>query len=154
MAQPIPGPGVSPGSRPESAADRAKGLSQPEGEGGAASYRGLRGVPSTPLLPGVGWGGAPSTCYSVRMPRVTVATLNLFNRQGEWEQRFPLIVEQLGQLLPDVIGFQEVDLGLDSGMQISRAVNKGLATRPHYRIKHATSPGQRASVFGIATLAR
>jgi endonuclease/exonuclease/phosphatase family metal-dependent hydrolase len=88
------------------------------------------------------------------MPRVTVATLNLFNRQGEWDQRFPLIVEQLGKLLPDVIGFQEVDLGIDSGMQISRAVNRALATRPHYRIKHATSPGQRASVFGIGTLAR
>ncbi len=88
------------------------------------------------------------------MPQVTVATLNLFNRQGEWEQRFPLVVEQFCGLWPDVIGFQEIDLGIDQGMQISRAVNRNLTTRPHYRIKHATSPGQRAAVFGIGTLAR
>lgn len=83
-----------------------------------------------------------------------MATLNLFNRMGEWEQRFPLVVQQLAELAPDVIGLQEVDLGIDQGMEISRAVNKTLAERPHYRIKHATSPGQRASTFGIGTLAK
>lgn len=88
------------------------------------------------------------------MARVKVATLNLFNRMGEWERRFPLVVEQLSALAPDVIGLQEVDLGIDQGMQISREVNRRLAERPHYRIKHATSPGQRAAVFGIGTLAR
>jgi endonuclease/exonuclease/phosphatase family metal-dependent hydrolase len=82
-----------------------------------------------------------------------VATLNVFNRMGEWEQRFPHVAGQLGELLPDVIGFQEIDLGIDQGMQISREVNRSLE-RPHYRIKHATSPGPRAAVFGIATLAR
>jgi endonuclease/exonuclease/phosphatase family metal-dependent hydrolase len=88
------------------------------------------------------------------MPRVNVATLNLFNRMGEWEQRFPLVVQQLAELAPDVIGLQEVDLGIDQAMEISRAVNKTLPSRPHYRIKHATSPGQRAATFGIATLAK
>lgn len=88
------------------------------------------------------------------MPRVKVATLNLFNRMGEWEQRFPLVIDQLEALAPDVIGLQEVDLGIDQGMQISREINKRRATRPHYCIKHATSPGQRAAVFGIGTLAK
>lgn len=88
------------------------------------------------------------------MAQVKVATLNLFNRMGEWEQRFPLVVEQLVELAPDVIGLQEVDLGIDQGMQISREVNKRIETRPHYRMKHATSPGQRAAVFGIGTLAK
>jgi endonuclease/exonuclease/phosphatase family metal-dependent hydrolase len=88
------------------------------------------------------------------MPQVTVATLNLFNRMGEWEQRFPLVVQQLAELAPDVIGLQEVDLGIDQGMEISRAVNKMLPARPHYRIKHATSPGQRAATFGIGTMAK
>jgi endonuclease/exonuclease/phosphatase family metal-dependent hydrolase len=88
------------------------------------------------------------------MARIKVATLNLFNRMGEWEQRFPLVVQQLAELAPDVIAFQEVDLGIDQGMQISREVNKTLTERPHYRIKHATSPGQRASTFGIGTLAK
>lgn len=86
------------------------------------------------------------------MVQVKVATLNLFNRMGEWEQRFPLVIDQLEALGPDVIGLQEVDLGIDQGMTISREINKRLGTRPHYRIKHATSPGQRASVFGIGTM--
>jgi endonuclease/exonuclease/phosphatase family metal-dependent hydrolase len=88
------------------------------------------------------------------MARVKVATLNLFNRMGEWDRRLPLVIKQLSELAPDVIGLQEVDLGIDQGMQISREVNKQLAGRPHYRIKHAASPGQRAAVFGIGTLAK
>jgi endonuclease/exonuclease/phosphatase family metal-dependent hydrolase len=88
------------------------------------------------------------------MVRVKVATLNLFNRMGDWESRMPLVVEQLAELSPDVIGFQEIDLMIDQGMEIARAVNRQLGERPHYRIKHATSPGVRASVFGIGTLAR
>ncbi len=88
------------------------------------------------------------------MPQVKVATLNLFNRMGGWEQRFPLVIEQLSALAPDVIGLQEVDLGIDQGITIARAINKTLPQHPHYRMKHATSPGLRASTFGIGTLAR
>lgn len=85
---------------------------------------------------------------------IRVATLNLFNRMGEWEQRFPLVIDQLAALKPDVIGFQEIDLGIDQGMQLSREINKRLGSERHYRIKHAASPGVRAAVFGIATIAR
>jgi len=88
------------------------------------------------------------------MPRIKVATLNLFNRMGDWELRQPLVVDQLLELMPDVIGFQEVDLMIDQGIEVSRAVNKRLTEVPHYRIKHATTPGLRASIFGIGTLAR
>ncbi|MEO7665947.1 MAG: endonuclease/exonuclease/phosphatase family protein [Dehalococcoidia bacterium] len=88
------------------------------------------------------------------MPSVKVATLNLFNRMGEWDDRFPLVIDQLEGLAPDVLGLQEVDLGIDQGMQVSRAINLRLDDTSHYRIKHATSPGARASVFGIGTLAR
>src|SRR2546426_8630430 len=89
------------------------------------------------------------------MAEITVATLNLFNRMGEWDSRAPLVVEQLDLLAPDVIGFQEIDLMLDQGMWLSRQINLRLANRqPHYRIKHAANPGTRASYHGIATLAR
>ena len=74
------------------------------------------------------------------MPRIKVATLNLFNRMGDWELRQPLVVDQLVELTPDVIGFQEVDLMIDQGIEVSRAVNKRLPDQPHYRIKHATTP--------------
>jgi endonuclease/exonuclease/phosphatase family metal-dependent hydrolase len=88
------------------------------------------------------------------MPEVTVATLNLFNRDAEWERRFPLVVEQMLELRPDIIGFQEIDLMLDQGMWLARRINDGLGERPHYRIRHAASPGKMASIFGIATMAR
>ena len=88
------------------------------------------------------------------MPRIKVATLNLFNRMSEWELRMPLVIDQLIELMPDVIGFQEVDLMIDQGMAVSRAVNERLSDEPHYRIKHATTPGLMASIFGIGTLAK
>lgn len=87
------------------------------------------------------------------MARIKVATLNLFNRMGDWESRVPLVIDQLDELRPDVIGLQEVDLGIDQGMEISRAINLRLGESPHYRIKHATTPGVRAAVFAIGTLA-
>src|SRR6266540_4334 len=88
------------------------------------------------------------------MSRIKVATLNLFNRMGEWEKRAPLVIDQLEALSPDVIAFQEVDLMLDQGMWIARQINLRLKDRPHYRIKHAASPGKRVSYHGIGTLSR
>jgi endonuclease/exonuclease/phosphatase family metal-dependent hydrolase len=42
-----------------------------------------------------------------------IATLNIWNKSGPWNERLPLIQSELGSLLPDVIGLQEV-LRLDS----------------------------------------
>jgi endonuclease/exonuclease/phosphatase family metal-dependent hydrolase len=86
--------------------------------------------------------------------QVTVATLNLFNRMGDWERRAPLVIDQLEALNPDVIAFQEVDLMLDQGMWIARQINLRLKDQPHYRIRHAASPGKRVSYHGIGTLSR
>jgi endonuclease/exonuclease/phosphatase family metal-dependent hydrolase len=85
---------------------------------------------------------------------VKVATLNLFNRAGQWGLRAPLVLDQLEQLAPDVIGLQEVDMVLDQGMWISRQINVRLPQQPHYRIKHAVNPDTRASFHGIATMSR
>lgn len=88
------------------------------------------------------------------MARIKVATLNLFNRMGDWERRAPLVLDQLESLSPDVIAFQEVDLMLDQGMWIARQTNLRMKERSHYRIKHAASPGKRASYHGIAVLSK
>jgi endonuclease/exonuclease/phosphatase family metal-dependent hydrolase len=88
------------------------------------------------------------------MTEIKLATLNLFNRMGEWERRAPLVIDQLEALAPDAIAFQEVDLDLDQGMWISRQINKRLQNEPHYRIKHVASPGKYASVHGLGTLSR
>ncbi len=88
------------------------------------------------------------------MPQVKVATLNIFNRMGEWGHRAPLVIDQLEELAPDVIGMQEIDLVLDQGMWISRQINARLGLQPHYRIKHAANTETRAFVHSIATLSR
>jgi endonuclease/exonuclease/phosphatase family metal-dependent hydrolase len=89
------------------------------------------------------------------MQKLKVATLNLFNRSGEWGYRAPLVLDQFEQLKPDVIGLQEVDMVLDQGMWLSKQINVRMGTEhPHYRIKHAVNPGQRASFHGIATMSR
>lgn len=88
------------------------------------------------------------------MSEITVATLNLFNRMGDWERRAPLVIDQLEALAPDIIGFQEIDLNLDQGMWIARQINQRLPKDEHYRVRHAASPGKYASVHGIATMSR
>ncbi|MCH7488933.1 MAG: hypothetical protein IIB23_04820, partial [Chloroflexi bacterium] len=52
------------------------------------------------------------------MTTIRVATLNLFNKEGRWDERQPLVVEQMTELQPDVIGLQEVDLTIDQGMAL------------------------------------
>ena len=42
------------------------------------------------------------------MDRLRAVTLNIWNRQGSWIDRLPLIRDQLAALAPDVIGLQEV----------------------------------------------
>ncbi len=87
------------------------------------------------------------------MAEIKVATLNLFNRDGAWERRAPLFIDQLEALVPDVIGLQEIDMRLDQAMWAAKQIN-GRISRPHYRVKHATHTGKLASYHGIATLAR
>jgi endonuclease/exonuclease/phosphatase family metal-dependent hydrolase len=88
------------------------------------------------------------------MAMVKLATLNLFNRMGQWGMRAPLVIDQLEDLAPDVIGLQEIDLVLDQGMWIARQINKRMAEQPHYRIKHAANPDTRASFHAVGTMSR
>ncbi len=88
------------------------------------------------------------------MATVKLATLNIFNRMGQWGMRAPLLIDQLEELKPDVLGLQEVDLVMDQGIWISKQINKRVPGEPHYRVKHATNPDTRASFHAIATMSR
>lgn len=88
------------------------------------------------------------------MTDVTVATLNLFNNMGRWDERFPLLVEQFAELRPDVIGLQEVNLTTDQGMVISRSVNERLGDDRPYTIYHAGRPGKSAASQAQAVMSR
>lgn len=87
------------------------------------------------------------------MSVVTVATLNLFNKMGRWDERLPLVVGQMVALQPDVIGLQEVVIA-DQGTTICRLANDRLADAPPYRIYHMARPGTGASVEALAVMCR
>jgi endonuclease/exonuclease/phosphatase family metal-dependent hydrolase len=87
------------------------------------------------------------------MPEVTIATLNLFNRVGRWGERAPLVVEQVAETAPDVIGLQEVDLLIDQGHWLADRLNLWLGP-PYYTAYHQSKSGREAAVQAIAVLTR
>ena len=88
------------------------------------------------------------------MATVTVATLNLYNKIGRWGERLPLVLEQLAELQPDVIGLQEVDLTIDQGMSLCRLANARHADQPRYRVYHMARPGRATHVQALAVMSR
>jgi endonuclease/exonuclease/phosphatase family metal-dependent hydrolase len=87
------------------------------------------------------------------MAVVTVATLNLFNKIGRWEERLPLVLDQLAALQPDVMGLQEVVI-TDQGAALCRLANERLTGSPPYRIYHMARPGAGAGVEALAVMSR
>ncbi len=88
------------------------------------------------------------------MSTVTVATLNLFHNIGRWDERLPLLLDQLTALRPDLIGFQEVNLATDQGMLLCRLANERLTDSPDYQIFHVTRPGRSAHAQAQAVMSR
>jgi endonuclease/exonuclease/phosphatase family metal-dependent hydrolase len=87
------------------------------------------------------------------MTVITVATLNLFGKMGRWDERAPLVVEQLVALEPDVIGLQEVVI-TDQGATLCRLTNDRLGGSLPYRIYHMARPGTSAGVEALAVMCR
>jgi len=90
------------------------------------------------------------------MKTLTVATLNLRGTQVRWQERGPLVVDQMVELSPDVIGLQEVDVFMDQGNWICQRVNDRLRTRSRehreYRIHHMSNPRERVSLEALAIM--
>jgi len=63
--------------------------------------------------------------------RLRVVTLNIWNRQGLWLERLPLIRDQLAALLPDVIALQEV-LGFPGMPSQADEIAAGMGWNVHY----------------------
>lgn len=64
------------------------------------------------------------------MERLRAVTLNIWNRQGPWAKRLPLIRDGLAALAPDVVGLQEV-LGLGGATQ-AHEIAADLGWHVHY----------------------
>lgn len=89
-------------------------------------------------------------CYRRAVKRsLDVLTLNIWNRQGPWDQRLALIREGVEALSPDVIGLQEV-LAMGAASQ-AHAIAEGLG----YHVVFGTANELGGGVmFGNAVLSR
>jgi len=87
------------------------------------------------------------------MSVVSVATLNLFGKIARWDERLPLVIDQLAALQPDVVGLQEVVIA-DQGTLICHLANDRLADSPPYRVYHMARPGAGAGVEALAVISR
>lgn len=76
-------------------------------------------------------------------------TLNIWNRQGPWEQRLPLLREGVRRLDPDLVGLQEVID--DHGRTQAHALGEGLGYQAAFGLAHDHGGGVG---FGNAVLSR
>ena len=87
---------------------------------------------------------------------VKVATLNLKKGELRWGERAPLLMEQMVELTPDIIGFQEVDLRLDQGNWVCRRYNDLVCPQdsPEYTIHHMANPRDNIALEALAIMTR
>ncbi|APR87689.1 putative secreted protein [Minicystis rosea] len=83
------------------------------------------------------------------MSRLRILTLNIWNRQGPWEQRVKLIRAGIRALAPDVVGLQEV-LERD-GQSQAHEIAEGLGYEVAFGVAHELGGGVN---FGNAVLSR
>jgi endonuclease/exonuclease/phosphatase family metal-dependent hydrolase len=85
------------------------------------------------------------------MPTFRVATINIWNRFGPWDQRLPAIRAEVKALAPDLLGMQEVlrlDPGEGDGLDQLAAVGDGFGYHAAYARAHDEK------YFGNAALSR
>src|ERR1700690_2553066 len=84
------------------------------------------------------------------MKTLRVATLNIWNRFGPWEERLVAIRAGVGALAPEILGLQEVlklDAGEGDGLDQAAAIADGYG----YQVAYARAEGER---WGNAVLSR
>lgn len=84
---------------------------------------------------------------------IRIGTLNLRNTADRWPERYPLLVSQLSELSPDIIGFQELRRPSLQGRRIERGANAGVEEREaSYRLYRKWKTGIRWLWEGLAVL--
>lgn len=84
------------------------------------------------------------------MDRIRVATLNIWNRMGPWDERLVAIRKEIERLQPDVIGLQEVLVLPDHGFDQAQAIAAGFG----YHVAFGRSPDAQPYTMGNAVLSR
>jgi endonuclease/exonuclease/phosphatase family metal-dependent hydrolase len=84
------------------------------------------------------------------MDRIRVATLNIWNRMGPWEQRLVAIQKEIKRSQPDIIGLQEVLVLPELEFDQARAIAEGFG----YHAAFGRSPDATPYTMGNAVLSR
>ncbi len=84
------------------------------------------------------------------MDRIRVATLNIWNRMGPWEERLVAIRKELERVQPDVIGLQEVLLLPEMSFDQGKAIAEGFG----YHLAFGRSPDAAHYTMGNAILSK
>lgn len=87
-------------------------------------------------------------------PRFRIATLNVRNTADRWRQRRELLVAQLAELRPDVIGVQELRRRPSQVRWITRRLNQSLPLEPPYRYHSTGKTGLWGLWEGLALVSR
>jgi endonuclease/exonuclease/phosphatase family metal-dependent hydrolase len=92
------------------------------------------------------------------VPQITVATLNLLNRQERWLKRRELVVAQLLDAAPDLISLQEVYRPIGQANWLKNQINSRLASagigRPYHLVQKRRHHFWKGYFEGIAILSR
>ena len=86
--------------------------------------------------------------------KLRVATLNARNTADGWSRRRPLLVDQLVELEPDVIGLQELRSIPDQGATIRRVAERRSGGRLVYQAHRTYKTGLWGFWEGLGTLTR
>jgi endonuclease/exonuclease/phosphatase family metal-dependent hydrolase len=84
------------------------------------------------------------------MDRIRVATLNIWNRMGPWEERLVTIRKEIERSQPDIIGLQEVLVLPELGFDQAAAIAEGFG----YHVAFGRSPSANPYTMGNAILSR
>ncbi len=82
--------------------------------------------------------------------RIRVATLNIWNRMGPWEERLVAIRKEIARSEPDVIGLQEVLVLPELEFDQAKAIAEGFG----YHVAFGRSPDAAPYTMGNAVLSK
>lgn len=91
------------------------------------------------------------------MPQVTVATLNLRNRQDRWLERRRLVVHELLETRPDLVSLQEIFRPIGQGRWLRNQINSrlsGTAKKPYRLVQRRRRHLVQGYYEGIGILSR
>jgi len=84
-----------------------------------------------------------------------VMSINLRHNSDYWEERFPLIADEIVRLAPDLIGMQEVEIGINQSRVLKRLISEKSGGALDYELyEHLKTGGSFISGEGVSIFSR